>query len=203
MIDHIGMPVSDIARATEFYLKALAPLGIAIVMQVSAEESGHGARGSASARRFQAASRSSGSARASGSAGMSMWPSSRHRARRSMPSIAPRSRPAARTTARLACGRIITPIITAPSCSISTATISRRCVTPPRSSSEAVAHQECCSRCEAVAHKKPVSGATSRSVAGRTRKWARPLCASPPAFSDPSPPANRRGCARPYARSSP
>jgi catechol 2,3-dioxygenase-like lactoylglutathione lyase family enzyme len=43
VIDHIGMPVSDIARATEFYLEALAPLGIAIVRQVSAEESGHGA----------------------------------------------------------------------------------------------------------------------------------------------------------------
>ena len=28
MIDHIGMPVSDLARATEFYLKALSPLGI-------------------------------------------------------------------------------------------------------------------------------------------------------------------------------
>ena len=43
MIDHIGMPVRDLARATEFYLKALAPLGIGIVMQVSAEETGHGA----------------------------------------------------------------------------------------------------------------------------------------------------------------
>ena len=43
MIDHIGMPVSNIARATEFYLKALAPLGIAIVMEVSAEETGAGA----------------------------------------------------------------------------------------------------------------------------------------------------------------
>ena len=43
MIDHIGMPVSNIARATEFYLKALAPLGIAIVMEVSAEETGSGA----------------------------------------------------------------------------------------------------------------------------------------------------------------
>ena len=43
MIDHIGMPVRDLARATEFYLQALAPLGIAIVMRVSAEESGHGA----------------------------------------------------------------------------------------------------------------------------------------------------------------
>ena len=43
MIDHIGMPLSDLARATEFYLTALAPLGIAIVMQVSAEDTGHGA----------------------------------------------------------------------------------------------------------------------------------------------------------------
>jgi catechol 2,3-dioxygenase-like lactoylglutathione lyase family enzyme len=43
VIDHIGMPVRHIARATEFYLKALAPLGISIVMEVSAEESGHGA----------------------------------------------------------------------------------------------------------------------------------------------------------------
>jgi catechol 2,3-dioxygenase-like lactoylglutathione lyase family enzyme len=38
VIDHIGMPVRDIARATEFYLKALSPLGISIVMEVSAEE---------------------------------------------------------------------------------------------------------------------------------------------------------------------
>jgi len=43
MIDHIGMPVSDLARATEFYLKALAPLGIAIIMEVSAEQTGEGA----------------------------------------------------------------------------------------------------------------------------------------------------------------
>ena len=43
MIDHIGMPVSDIARATAFYLEALKPLGYGIVMQVSAEQTGHGA----------------------------------------------------------------------------------------------------------------------------------------------------------------
>ena len=43
MIDHIGMPVSDITRSTEFYLKAFAPLGISIVMEVSAEQTGHGA----------------------------------------------------------------------------------------------------------------------------------------------------------------
>jgi len=40
MIDHIGISVGSIARATEFYLKALAPLGYGIVMEVSAEESG-------------------------------------------------------------------------------------------------------------------------------------------------------------------
>jgi len=43
MIDHIGMPVSDFARATEFYLKALSPLGISMIMQISAEQTGQGA----------------------------------------------------------------------------------------------------------------------------------------------------------------
>jgi catechol 2,3-dioxygenase-like lactoylglutathione lyase family enzyme len=43
MIDHLGMPVGDIARATEFYLKALAPLGYGLVMEVSAADTGHGA----------------------------------------------------------------------------------------------------------------------------------------------------------------
>jgi catechol 2,3-dioxygenase-like lactoylglutathione lyase family enzyme len=43
MIDHLGMPVGDLARATEFYLKALEPLGYGIVMQISAEQTGHGA----------------------------------------------------------------------------------------------------------------------------------------------------------------
>lgn len=32
MIDHIGIPVSDFARAVAFYTKALAPLGYAHVM---------------------------------------------------------------------------------------------------------------------------------------------------------------------------
>ena len=43
MIDHIGISVGSIARATEFYLKALVPLGYGIMMQVSAEETRHGA----------------------------------------------------------------------------------------------------------------------------------------------------------------
>ena len=38
MIDHIGLQVRNVARATEFYLKALVPLGYGIVMEVSAEE---------------------------------------------------------------------------------------------------------------------------------------------------------------------
>jgi catechol 2,3-dioxygenase-like lactoylglutathione lyase family enzyme len=42
MIDHLGLPVSDLARATEFYRTALEPLGYGIVMQVSAEQTGHG-----------------------------------------------------------------------------------------------------------------------------------------------------------------
>jgi catechol 2,3-dioxygenase-like lactoylglutathione lyase family enzyme len=43
LIDHMGIPVSDLARATEFYVKALAPLGYGIVMEVSAAETGRGA----------------------------------------------------------------------------------------------------------------------------------------------------------------
>jgi len=43
VIDHIGIPVSDLARATDFYLKALAPLGIGMIMEVSAEQTGEGA----------------------------------------------------------------------------------------------------------------------------------------------------------------
>ena len=34
MIDHIGFPVSDYARSKDFYLKALAPLGYVLVMEV-------------------------------------------------------------------------------------------------------------------------------------------------------------------------
>lgn len=42
MIDHIGIPVSDVARATEFYSKALAALSMIGHGGVS-RESGHGA----------------------------------------------------------------------------------------------------------------------------------------------------------------
>jgi hypothetical protein len=35
MIDHIGFPVSDYERAKAFYVKALAPLGYRVVMEVT------------------------------------------------------------------------------------------------------------------------------------------------------------------------
>lgn len=40
MIDHLGISVPDFAASKEFYLKALAPLGIGVVMNVPKEESG-------------------------------------------------------------------------------------------------------------------------------------------------------------------
>jgi catechol 2,3-dioxygenase-like lactoylglutathione lyase family enzyme len=40
VIDHMGLGVSDFARALRFYEQALAPLGISTVMRVTKEESG-------------------------------------------------------------------------------------------------------------------------------------------------------------------
>jgi catechol 2,3-dioxygenase-like lactoylglutathione lyase family enzyme len=40
MLDHIGFKVTDIKKAKAFYDKALAPLGVALVLEVSAEETG-------------------------------------------------------------------------------------------------------------------------------------------------------------------
>jgi catechol 2,3-dioxygenase-like lactoylglutathione lyase family enzyme len=39
MFDHIGFPVSDLARSRAFYERALAPLGLAVRMQVTREQS--------------------------------------------------------------------------------------------------------------------------------------------------------------------
>ena len=43
MLDHIGVAVSDIDRAKGFYNGALAPLGIGIIMEVTAEQTGNDA----------------------------------------------------------------------------------------------------------------------------------------------------------------
>ena len=42
MIDHVGFPVSDYEWAKSFYAKALAPLGYALVLEVSAAENPSG-----------------------------------------------------------------------------------------------------------------------------------------------------------------
>jgi catechol 2,3-dioxygenase-like lactoylglutathione lyase family enzyme len=43
VIDHVGFPVSDYESAKAFYRAALAPLGYALVMEVSAAENPSGA----------------------------------------------------------------------------------------------------------------------------------------------------------------
>jgi len=42
MLDHIGLHVSGFERSREFYRQALAPLGVTLVMEVSAEQTGDG-----------------------------------------------------------------------------------------------------------------------------------------------------------------
>ena len=40
MIDHIGFPVSNFPASKKFYAAALAPLGVGVVMEVTAEQTG-------------------------------------------------------------------------------------------------------------------------------------------------------------------
>ena len=40
MLDHIGLAVADFDRARSFYRAALKPLGLGVVMEVTAEETG-------------------------------------------------------------------------------------------------------------------------------------------------------------------
>lgn len=40
MLDHVGFTVSDYDRAKAFYQQALAPLGIALLFEVTAEQTG-------------------------------------------------------------------------------------------------------------------------------------------------------------------
>jgi len=40
MLDHLGLGVSDYEKSKAFYVKALKPLGIGIIMEVTAEQTG-------------------------------------------------------------------------------------------------------------------------------------------------------------------
>ncbi|WP_109125514.1 VOC family protein [Dyella sp. C11] len=42
MIDHVGLLVSGYERSREFYRQVLAPLGIELVMEITAEQTGDG-----------------------------------------------------------------------------------------------------------------------------------------------------------------
>jgi catechol 2,3-dioxygenase-like lactoylglutathione lyase family enzyme len=43
MLDHTGIAVSDLNKSKAFYVKALGPLSISLVMEVTAEQTGDGA----------------------------------------------------------------------------------------------------------------------------------------------------------------
>jgi catechol 2,3-dioxygenase-like lactoylglutathione lyase family enzyme len=43
MLDHIGFAVTELDRSRTFYEAALAPLGLAVIMEVTAEQTGDGA----------------------------------------------------------------------------------------------------------------------------------------------------------------
>ena len=124
MIDNISISVGSIARATEFYLKALAPLGYGIVIEVSAEETDHGAAIASPAPGRQptskAANRPSGLVRAQRRAGHCMSPSWLRAVPPSMFSIMPRSRRGRRQRRAGAQAPLPRPTITP-----STATISK------------------------------------------------------------------------------
>jgi catechol 2,3-dioxygenase-like lactoylglutathione lyase family enzyme len=40
MLDHVGIPVSDFAKAKAFYMQALKPLGYGLIFEVSSQETG-------------------------------------------------------------------------------------------------------------------------------------------------------------------
>src|SRR5262245_4945238 len=45
MLDHVGFPVSNYARAKAFYLRVLAPLGYGLAMEISPEQTGGSSHG--------------------------------------------------------------------------------------------------------------------------------------------------------------
>ena len=102
VIDHIGFPVSDYERSKAFYDKALVPLGYVLIMEV-----GHAGNGDRAAGFGRAGKPEIWIGEEGGVGAVVHVAIAADDPRRSMPSTAPRSRPAAPTTARPDCGRII------------------------------------------------------------------------------------------------
>lgn len=125
MIDHTGIVVSDFQRSKTFYQQALAPIGYQLLMELSAEVTGH-----TDVAGFGEPPKPD------------FWisrgtPMCRHcilllapiNGRWWMRFIRPLWLQVAAIMARLACGRIITRTITARLCSTRTAIISKWCAT--------------------------------------------------------------------------
>jgi len=126
VIDHIGFPVSDYERSKAFYDKALVPLGYVLIMEV-----GHAGNGDRAAGFGRAGKPEIWIGEEGGVGTVVHVAIAADDPRRSMPSTAPRSRPAAPTTARPDCGPTIIRITTRLSRAIPTATMWRRCATAP------------------------------------------------------------------------
>ncbi len=124
MLDHIGIGASDFEASRAFYEAALAPLGIALVMEVTPEQSGgyHGLGLGKAGKPFFLAM-----AVRRALAAISLSP--RMRGPRSMPSTPPRWRRAGATMADRGCGLGTTRTIMARSCSIPTGPMSKRSAT--------------------------------------------------------------------------
>ena len=99
-LDHIGLDVSDYERSKAFYVKALAPLGVTLLMEPVPEVGGFGSDFPLFLDR---------EARARDRTVAYTWRSPPRIAKRLMRSTPPRSRPVERTTAGRASGRSYHP----------------------------------------------------------------------------------------------
>ena len=127
MIDHIGFPVSDYERAKAFYANALAPLGYSLLREVTQEQTGHDP-----AAGFGANGKPDFWIGGEGGLNKPLHVAILAKDRATVDaSTKPPWRRVGETTAHPASVRIITPIITAHSCSIRTGTMSKRSATPP------------------------------------------------------------------------
>jgi hypothetical protein len=121
VIDHTGFTVSDLKKSKAFYAEALRSLGIKLLMEVTAEQTG---AGGATRHIFGSAITAVRVDRCTSRSWLTLEP-------RSMRFTKRRSRPAARTMVRPGYALTIMRITTVRSLSIQTATTSRRFATRP------------------------------------------------------------------------
>jgi catechol 2,3-dioxygenase-like lactoylglutathione lyase family enzyme len=108
MIDHLGIPVHDYEKSKRFYLAALKPLGIGLVMEAGEGRERAAGLGANGKPFFWFAQEPVGSR-------LHLCFTARTRAEVDAFHEARRCRPGRRTTVRRACARTITRTTTAPS----------------------------------------------------------------------------------------